>query len=134
MNRSLIVAPLSCIFALVAAQACSDDETPSSSSASSGATTNGSSTSSGSTSSGASNSSSSSSGSTPSDTCSAAGGSCVCGTTTLACPSPGAVRDGTKKCPQPPQGSGGCYTTCCVPGDGGALPPADAGDDADAGS
>lgn len=138
MKRSIVVGPLASLLALAAfaaLQACSSDESSSgSTSASSGSTSSSTTSSSGSTSSGASNSSSSSSGSTTGDTCTPAGGTCVCGPTTLACPSSSMVRDGSKKCVQGPQGSGACYTTCCVPGDGGAVPPVDAGSDADSGS
>lgn len=128
MKRTIFVGPLACLVVLAAAQACSSDDDPSSSS--NGSTSSSTSSSGSTTSGGASSTSSSSSGETETNQCAAAGGLCVCGPVTLPCPSNDTVRDGTKKCPQGPQGSGACPTTCCLPGDGGALPPVDSGSDA----
>lgn len=120
MNRTFVLGLFAATLALAATQACSSDEdTPASTDA--GTT---------STDSGKRTPVLDSGEPTPEETntCTPAGGACICGTLADGCPG-GGTRTGNYRCPAPFAGTAECVSTCCLPGDAEAPPPVDAGTD-----
>ena len=130
MKRSVSIAMFGGAFVLAAAQACSSEDTPAGSSSGSDASSSTSSSSTSSSSSSSGDTSSSSSSGSVTNTCTPAGGTCICGTLAAACPH-GGKRVADFKCPAPRAGSDECVSTCCFDGDASVPPPpSDGGQDA----